>query len=399
MMIQLTMRILHLATSLDGGAGIAARRIAEAQSENGMDVELWSRHSKKVELEKFEKLIQLNVSKKIQSKLTTYLQSRLLQNSKFLVTPFSTNALRLRDFEQNTFDIIHLHASYNFTNVMDLGKWFSNTPLVVTLHDQRMFTGGCHYSEECEGFKSNCRNCPQVRKTFNWIPAIALKQQIAMRQIQDRTRFVSPSSWLAETAKTSQALRGSEISVIRNPVPSFFENRPEKKNLDKTLQIGFISENLNNPYKGLRILLEALSQIPKEMQVHLRLIGSGSVSFELPNVRTTHNKCANSSEVAKELVKCDVVIVPSTQDNSPSVISESLMCGVPVIGSSVGGIAEILHEFRLPMFESGNSGQLAELIQKFPEFSSDAIAQKARTYFSYERSATEYQTIYKSSLS
>ena len=135
-----------MATSLDGGAGIAARRIAEAQSENGMDVELWSRHSKKVELEKFEKLIQLNVSKKIQSKLTTYLQSRLLQNSKFLVTPFSTNALRLRDFEQNTFDIIHLHASYNFTNVMDLGKWFSNTPLVVTLHDQRMFTVGCHYS-------------------------------------------------------------------------------------------------------------------------------------------------------------------------------------------------------------------------------------------------------------
>ena len=398
-MIQLTMKILHLATSLDGGAGIAARRMAEAQSENGMEVELWSRPNKDLILAPFEKNIELSFSKEFHSKLTTYLQSRVLQNSQFLVTSFSANALRLRDFEQNTFDIIHLHASYNFTSVMDLGNWFSNIPLVVTLHDQRMFTGGCHYSEECEGFKTNCRKCPQVRKTFNWIPAIALKQQLAMRQIQNRTRFVSPSSWLAETAKISQVLRDSEISVIRNPVPSFFENKPQqRKNLYGALQIGFISENLNNPYKGLRILLEALSQIPREMQIHLILIGNGYISLDLPNVTVTHKHCASSLEVAEELVKCDVVIVPSTQDNSPSVISESLMCGVPVIGSSVGGIAEILDEFRLPMFKSGNSGELAELIQNFSDFDSEAIARKARNYFSYEKSAVEYQSIYKSSL-
>ena len=42
--------------------------------------------------------------------------------------------------------------------------------------------------------------------------------------------------------------------------------------------------------------------------------------------------------MASLLSTIDLVIVPSSQDNSPSVIGEALAVGVPVMGSDVGGI-------------------------------------------------------------
>jgi glycosyltransferase involved in cell wall biosynthesis len=41
------------------------------------------------------------------------------------------------------------------------------------------------------------------------------------------------------------------------------------------------------------------------------------------------------------------------------------MCGIPVIGSRVGGITEILDEFDLPSFQRGNSLELSALLARF----------------------------------
>ena len=47
----------------------------------------------------------------------------------------------------------------------------------------------------------------------------------------------------------------------------------------------------------------------------------------------------------------DLLVVPSKGDNSPSVISEALMCGTKVIGSSIGGIPEMLNYDHNLMFD------------------------------------------------
>ena len=46
--------------------------------------------------------------------------------------------------------IIHLHNWFNLITMPFLEKILqSNFRVVVTLHDQRFFTGGCHYSLDC----------------------------------------------------------------------------------------------------------------------------------------------------------------------------------------------------------------------------------------------------------
>jgi glycosyltransferase involved in cell wall biosynthesis len=91
--------------------------------------------------------------------------------------------------------------------------------------------------------------------------------------------------------------------------------------------------------------------------------------------------------------------VPSEQDNLPSVVSEALMCGVPVIGSNIGGIGEILKIFNLPTFESGDVNRLASLIEGFTsKLKPNDLSRKAESLFSYEASANYHSQIYQESI-
>ena len=103
--------------------------------------------------------------------------------------------------------------------------------------------------------------------------------------------------------------------------------------------------------------------------------------------------------MVSEIQKCDVLVVPSIQDNSPSVISESLMCGVPVIGAAVGGITEVLDEFGMQTFEVGNSLALAELICNFVPGNNINLANNAKETFSYPIIAMQYRKLYESLIS
>jgi glycosyltransferase involved in cell wall biosynthesis len=42
---------------------------------------------------------------------------------------------------------------------------------------------------------------------------------------------------------------------------------------------------------------------------------------------------------------------------------EALCLGVPVVGSRVGGIPEILNQFDLPLFDAGNSEELSNILK------------------------------------
>lgn len=390
------MKILHLATSLNGGAGIAARRIAESQRELGMEVELWAGNGAGAQLKEFEKVIHTRQLTRLKSKALTFYQAQVIQNSDFLITSLTKRILNLNDISQNKFDLINLHASYNFVDLTDLKKNFPNLPIVVTMHDQRSFTGGCHYSLECLGFRSDCAHCPQVREAFRAIPVRTLNRRLLLENRLKSVKYVSPSVWLAEKAGESKILSNEIISVIRNPVPAEFKPISRERNFSENqLVLGFISENLNNPFKGLPTLLKAISSLSSRREITLRLIGNGEVNMDGLNIKVVMTYCRTKEDVVAQIQKCDLMIVPSIEDNLPSVISESLMCGVPVIGSETGGISEILKQFNLPTFKKGDSVELESRISEFKTVNSKTLASQARKTFSYDVIGNLYRELYK----
>jgi glycosyltransferase involved in cell wall biosynthesis len=75
------------------------------------------------------------------------------------------------------------------------------------------------------------------------------------------------------------------------------------------------------------------------------------------------------------------------------------MCGVPVIGTKVGGISEVLDKFKLPTFEPKNPSSLARALQDFVHKNLNyEITNMASQVFSYKASSDGHREIYENSL-
>ena len=179
------MKVAQITTTLEGGAGIAAIRLSEALNSVGVNSEIVSQRG-------------IESKTNITSKITTLLQSSLVQSDTSLVTTFSRTTIK--DEQLVAFDLLHFHSIYNLIGVQKIALLAESKPIFITLHDQRLLTGGCHYSGSCMNFTSSCSRCPQVRKIF-W--SFVEKEKVLVNNLlkNPQIHFVSPSNWLAEMAE------------------------------------------------------------------------------------------------------------------------------------------------------------------------------------------------------
>lgn len=107
------------------------------------------------------------------------------------------------------------------------------------------------------------------------------------------------------------------------------------------------------PEKGIRILTEALKDLPDD--VHGLLVGGGELMDELTQQATRGPlagrlhilKPRDSGAMPEVYAAMDCVAVPSLQathwkEQFGRVIAEAMACGVPVVGSSSGAIPEVI---------------------------------------------------------
>jgi glycosyltransferase involved in cell wall biosynthesis len=129
---------------------------------------------------------------------------------------------------------------------------------------------------------------------------------------------------------------------------------PQEKKL-----ILFVAMNVHDDRKGYKYLLSALQYLETSKNIlentELVVLGSSRPQEDLNKVFKTHYLGKLSDELSLSLIysACDVFVAPSTQDNLPNTVIESLASGVPVVAFNVGGMPD--------MIESGKNGFLAEL--------------------------------------
>jgi glycosyltransferase involved in cell wall biosynthesis len=346
-----------------------------------------------------ESLLRTTLTRRSLSTLVTGFQTKVLQSSAQLVTPISINSLNLNEQIFADYDLLHIHAFYNLLSVEKITELSRKLPVVLTMHDQRFFTGGCHYSFECIGYKSSCQKCPQVRFPFKSLPELSLHKSRSLGKNPSNLTLLTPSEWLANCARQSVLLQNQIIHVIPNPIPKTYKPLPEYKSKAGGLKIGFFAHDLNNPYKGLETLLSAVQILRETLSIEVKLYGRGVLKSSMQDISFSQSYFNDDDSAVKAYNSCDVVVVPSIQDNSPSVVAEALMCGVPVIGTKVGGISEILDEFKLPTFEPKNPSSLVRALQVFVHNNLNfEITNMASQVFSYKSSSDGHRKIYENSL-
>ena len=394
--IPLSMRVLHLTTTLRGGAGIAALRLNQALRDSGIESSIQCLTSDEKESHADIEIVKRSFTKKLISKSLTYAQAQLFSKPGILLTAISIDQINFNSIKRINPDVINIHSMYNLVNHNSIKK-LSNLgyPLVLTLHDQRAFTAGCHYSKSCSNYSTSCNSCPQA--TFigkRLVAKIYEKQKRALNQVGNLT-VVAPSSWLIGLSKKSEILGRFPSLVIHNPIPSKADTNLNKVQNKK---IGFIATDLTNPLKNLSSLLLALKELDNSKQdLELVLIGKGKVNAQFSNIKVTKISTLSESQIAETISNLDLLVVPSLEDNSPNVIGEALMNGTKVIGANIGGIPELLdNDLNLIFNPKDIEGISKAIVRNLSKYDKTQVKIKAETMFSFASVADSYLKLYKS---
>ena len=380
------MKIMQISTTLSGGAGIAARRLNSALVEIGIDSNIVGISNKNISTYGHESILQRNGFQRSKSKINTVLQARFLQKGHEPMTTISVESLVRKHemFEQA--DIIHIHATYNLINEKGFREILnSEKKIFITMHDCRLFTGGCHYPLECKLFEASCNRCPKAKVPFQRLVEKAFRERsMTFSQIQN-INLISPSIWLAEEAKKSKVLNNRRVEVIRNPIPNIFLianralNRKKFGFNSNHVVVAFVAGDLENPNKGLDTLVKALKiMLISEKHFKLLLVGKNLKKSQVVGLDYVAYETSSDSDLADLLSAADVLVVPSVIDNSPNVIGEAIMCGLSVIGARTGGITEVMNEMDFPTFEVNDVPGLAIELENFRvEYDRESIKNKA----------------------
>lgn len=392
------MKIVHLITSYAGGAAQAAIRTHECLLESGEESKLISVERRVSSASnrdfKFQKT---GMGKQLLSSAVTITQRSFIQRDHDLVTPISLDLLDWNDPDIVSADVLHLHAFYNLVSIKSFLQKFPNKRRVITLHDERFYTGGCHYSYECRLIPSGCQTCPQVRQLFRPLVAKQRRNVKSLMRQDSEVTFVCPSAWILHRAREAFPELPKENFVhIYNPIPK--SNIATKKiaTLNSELRFGFIAQNLENPIKNLDLALRAFDQLTElhPRKYSFTLLGESECDYTVNRPGVAQRVIRTLTELQIALGSIDVLIVPSKQDNLPSVLGEALINGVGLIGSDVGGIPEIIELFDQSLFKSGDETGLIQAMKNYQLSDRIKLEKRAEEVFGYHAIATKLNAVY-----
>ena len=333
-MTQEDFSVVHLSTGHLGGAGLAARRLNAKLNKAGINSKFFALGQSDFTPALNEFLILRKPLKRLASALLSSFQPRL--SSKILFSLFSVNAIP-KGFENNFPDrqktILHIHNWFNLLNIKEILRLYNlGFPIVITLHDQRTMTGGCHYSLDCNHFESDCNNCPLLQIGLNKIPKLVTKNASRhFRNMDSRFSIIAPSHWMLSEANKSSLFKDKSTIFIPNTLDTIRNNfSPDSNPLKTHIRLGVASMNTLIYVKG--------GDLTKELEIEFK-------EKDLPFKFLYMNEFPQDIDGRLEFWKnIDFLIVLSRAENSPNVIHEAKQLGIPVIASKIGGITELLDE-------------------------------------------------------
>lgn len=408
------MRIAQVGTNLSGGAAKAMLRINIAIQTLGIDSVIISKNEvlKKASsnniIEKIKrKFIAINIKDEWELEvLNNQLKSARIEGLEMISLPHSHFDLTKHP-DYASADIIHLHW---VSELLDWPTFFhkNRKPVVWTLHDKNPFSGIEHYDNSFLGIDKNGE--PELREKSNveiqlsdkWLN---LKSEV-LKKRKCEIYVVSPSAWLLNESLNSELFSELSHTMIPNGLDETIfinHNKAESRRFfnipDDQLVLLFVADNITNRRKGLDYLLKAIENLKNEAKLMVYSIGDSNENNDKGGICGL-GRIEDEATMAKAYSAADVFVIPSLEDNLPNTMLESLMCGTPVIGFPVGGIAETI--------EDGINGYLCgeisvsaleKTINKYIEnknmFNREQIALNARKKFSGEIQARAYIDLYE----
>lgn len=223
-------------------------------------------------------------------------------------------------------------------------------PVVQTMHDMWPFTGICHHAHSCTRFTDRCGLCPLLGRKAS--PA-DLSHRTWRRKDDIYTRFpnisfVAVSNWLAHKARQSSLLRNRSVSVIPNAFSPVALHEPARRRSPEDLNILFGAARLDDPIKGLPVLLDALRILRHErpgLNITLRTFGRAKDprAFDSSPVPVAPLGVLRSEqEVARAYASSQITVSASSFETLPGTLVEAQAYGSVPVAFNRGGQTDIV---------------------------------------------------------
>ena len=253
-------------------------------------------------------------------------------------------------------DAIHLHningISYRLPKTCDKLK----IPTVFTVH-------AVHYAVPSGVIIRG-------QKPSAWFKPFAF---LLKRKLRSKATITAPSQWLLDFYASRGFFKGQKQTVVVNPLPSSSFHEPfAKSHLPTTATRRFLYVGQLESYKGLNLMLAALSRLPDDMRWQLDIVGDGSMMPLLRRQRDQHISLRGKlppDDVARTYANATVLVVPSLcEENAPMVIAEAAAQGLPAVAAAIGGIPEMVKDGENGLlFEPGDADDLALQLRRIDE--------------------------------
>lgn len=263
-------------------------------------------------------------------------------------------------------DIIHLHNIHgyhlNFHLLFRFLKKFDK-PVVITLHDEFLYTGKCAYALDCSKFKTNCQNCPQLQEyPKTWFFDFSKKMhkdKINLINAIDNLTFVVPSEWSLARLKSS-LLRSTNSRVILNGVNKgifrYIEGLPLGLRDHNNFSHFFIAviNDFDDPRKGFSWLVRIAEGLVKS-NAGIIVVGDGRIPKNVPSNMIFLGRINDPNKLAQLYSCSEALIMLSTVETFGMVCLEAASCGTKTIGFDAGGVKEAASDDSV-FFDYGDEG-------------------------------------------
>lgn len=184
------------------------------------------------------------------------------------------------------------------------------------------------------------------------------------------------------------------VNISNVTISKFYDSilcvREAKIRASKAVVTLGVIGSLKTKYKGVHTAIKALSllRIRGEQLYNLRVLGAGDTSYyrllavklQVSDLVFFDGVIAPGDPVLNWIDKLDIYLQPSFTEGVPRALIEAMSRACPAIGSSAGGIPELLeNDF---IFSPGDAAALASIISNFKE---DIAISQARRNFSISK--------------